>query len=254
MQPLLSLMAESPITGIAIAAFPFAALVAVVVLARGMRADFGFLVAAAAFLASVVTTLAAVKGASYATWLAMPLVAAFALHLFAALRLQSLLPRAAVGVMLTPAVLSLGAISIANAAGIGAQDSFHRNESNACFKTESYVALAQLPRGLIAADIDYGPFLLALTPHAVLAAPYHRLSGGIVAAHRALASPPDEARRVLARTHADYLATCGKGPLRGLGAAERDASLYGRLQAGAVPDWLEPLPLMGPFAVYRVKP
>jgi hypothetical protein len=254
MQPLLSLMAESPITGIAIAAFPVAALVATVILARSLRADFGFLVAAAAFLASVVTTLAAVKGASYATWLAMPLVAAFALHLFAALHLQSLLPRAAVGVMLTPAVLSLGAISIANAAGIGAQDNFHRNESNACFKSDSYVALAQLPRGLIATDIDYGPFLLALTPHMVLAAPYHRLSAGIVAAHQALASPPDEARRILARTHANYLATCGKGPLRDLGAAERDASLLARLQAGAVPDWLEPLPLMGPFAVYRVKP
>lgn len=254
MQPLLSLMAESPLTGIAIAAFPFAALIAVIVLARNMRAGFGFLVAAAAFLASVVTTLAAVKGASYATWLAMPLVAAFALHVFAALRLHSLLPRAAVGVLLTPAVLSLGAITLANAAGIGAQDNFHRNESNVCFKTESYAALVRLPRGMIATDIDYGPFVLALTPHAVLAAPYHRLSNGIVAAHRAFASPPDEARRVLRHAQADYLATCGKGTLRGLGTAERDASLWGRLQTGAVPDWLEPLPLAGPFAVYRVKP
>lgn len=254
MQPLLSLMAESPLTGIAIAAFPVAALVAVIVLARNLHADFGFLVATAAFLASVVTTLAAVKGASYATWLAMPLVAAFALHLFAALRLQSLLPRVAVGVLLTPAVLSLGAITIANAAGIGAQDNFLKSESNICFKTESYAALARLPRGVIATEIDYGPFVLALTPHAVLAAPYHRLSDGIVAAHRALASPPDDARRVLRHAHANYLATCGKGTLRGLGAAERDASLLARLQAGIVPDWLEPLPLAGPFAVYRVKP
>jgi hypothetical protein len=254
MQPLLSLMAESPLTGIAIAAFPFAALIAVIVLARSLRVDFGFLVAAAAFLASVVTTLAAVKGASYATWLAMPLVAAFAVHVFAALRLQSLLPRVAVGVMLTPAVLSLGAITLANAAGIGAQDNFHRNESNVCFKTESYAALARLPRGMIATDIDYGPFVLALTPHAVLAAPYHRLSAGIVAAHRAFAASPDDARRVLQSARANYLATCGKGSLRGLAAAERDASLWGRLQAGAVPDWLEPLPLAGPFTVYRVKP
>ena len=27
-----------------------------------------------------------------------------------------------------------------------------------------------------------------------------------------------------------------------------------RLQAGAVPEWLEPLPILGPFAVYRMKP
>ncbi len=55
--------------------------------------------------------------------------------------------------------------------------------------------------------------------------------------------------------HADYRGDLRHAvTLRGLGAAERDASLWGRLQAGAVPDWLEPLPLMGPFAVYRVKP
>jgi hypothetical protein len=255
MKPLIPLMLESPLTGIAIATFPFAALVAAFVLARSreLRTDFGFLVATAAFLMAAVTTLAAIKSASYATWLAMPLVACFALLLFKLLRLQSLVPRAAVGVLLTPAVLSLGAITIANAAGLGAHDSFNRTESNACFKTESYAALARLPRGLIATDIDYGPFLLALTPHSVLAAPYHRLSEAIITAHRALSSPPDDARRVLALTHAQYVATCGARSLADLSVAERDASLWGRLQAGAVPDWLEPLPVAGPFAVYRVK-
>ena len=45
-----------------------------------------------------------------------------------------------------------------------------------------------------------------------------------------------------------------RATLRGLGAGEHDASLLARLQAGTVPDWLELLPLAGPFAVYRVKP
>jgi len=184
----------------------------------------------------------------------MPLVAVFALYLFNALRLQSLAPRVAVGVMLTPAVISLGAITLANAAGLGAHDSFNRTESDACFKSESYATLAQLPRGLIVTDIDYGSFILALTPHSVVAAPYHRLARGILTAHQALASPPDEARRVLAGAHADYVGTCGKGGMRGLDATRRAASLWGRLHAGAVPDWLEPLPVVGPFAVYRVKP
>ena len=97
-------------------------------------------------VAPSVTTLAAVKGASYATWLGMPLVAAFALHLFAALQLQSLVPRFAVGMLLTPAALSLGAISIANAAGIGDRTTASTApRREACFKTESYAALAQLP-------------------------------------------------------------------------------------------------------------
>jgi hypothetical protein len=256
MKPLLSLMAESPLTGIAIATFPAAALIAAFVLARThqLRRDFGFLVATAAFVMAAVTTLAAVKSASYATWLAMPLVAAFAPHLFAALRLHTLVPRAAVGVLLTPAVLSLGAVTIANAAGIGREDHFHRAEIPACFQNQSYTALARLPAGLVATDVNYGPFVLALTPHSVLTAPYHRLSTAIVATHRAFAAPPEKAQAMLSALHTDYVAVCGAQAPDGLSPAEHDASLWGRLQAGAVPDWLEPVPLPGPFAVYRVKP
>ena len=32
------------------------------------------------------------------------------------------------------------------------------------------------------------------------------------------------------------------------------ASLWGRLQAGDVPAWLEPIPQAGPFSAYRIKP
>ena len=256
-KPVLQLLAESPVTTIAIVAFPALAVIAMLVLLRNraLRRDFGFLVAAAAFVVAVVMTVAAIRSATYATWLGMPLVAAFALHLFALFGVQRLVPRVAVGVLLTPAVLSLGAVTIANAAGIGREDSFHRATAEACFDNESYAALAQLPAGIVAADINFGPFLLALTPHHILAAPYHRLAPTIVTAHRTLAAPPDEARAVLARLHADYVVTCGSRAPNGLTAAERDASLWGRLQAGAVPGWLEPLPVTKaqPFSVYRVR-
>ena len=186
MQPLVALMADSPVSAVAIATFPVAALIAAVLLLRDatMRRDFGYLAATAAFVSAFVTTLAAIKAYSYATWLGMPLVAAFALHLFAALRLHSLVPRFAVGLMLTPTVLTLGATSIANAAGLQNRENLSRAERAACIDTASYASLARLPKGLIAADIDFGPFLLALTPHDVLAAPYHRLSGGIVGGAR----------------------------------------------------------------------
>jgi hypothetical protein len=59
---------------------------------------------------------------------------------------------------------------------------------------------------------------------------------------------------MLAALHPDYVAVCGAQAPDGLSRAEHDASLWGRLQAGAVPVWLERLPLPGPFAVYRVKP
>jgi hypothetical protein len=251
MKPLVRLIIESPITGIGIGTFPLVGLGAVLVLAQTKRFDFGFLVAAAALLASVATTLASIKGAAYATWLAMPLVAAFALHLFALLRLQSLVPRFALGIFLTPAVLSFGATTIANAAGLGAPVSAKDStEGESCFKNESYAALAHLPRGVVATDIDYGPFLLALTPHSVLAAPYHRLSAGIITVHKIFSSPPDEARALLARHHVTYVMTCAR-PDVGRGEA---SSLSSQLHQGQVPAWLEPVPVTGPqaFSVYRL--
>lgn len=256
MQPLIPLMAKSPLTAIAIAAFPVAALAAAVILVRDrtLRTDFGYLAATAAFVSAFVTTLAAIKAYSYATWLGMPLVAAFAIHLFAAMKLHSLVPRFAVGLLLTPAALSIGAIGIANAAGLDDRESFNRPEREACLATENYGPLARLPAGLVAADIDFGPFLLALTPHSVLAAPYHRLSTGIIAAHEAFAAPPDEARALLGSLGVTYVVTCGPRPPSGLTQPRLSASLWGSLQAGKVPDWLELIPgPQAPFSVYRLK-
>jgi hypothetical protein len=128
-------------------------------------------------------------------------------------------------------------------------------ERRTCFETATYATLAKLPSGLVAANLDYGPFVLALTPHSVVAAPYHRLSVGIMAAHQIFAEPPATARDLLARFHAAYVATCGPQPPLGIDAAQRDASLWGQLQAGRIPDWLEPVPetVGQPLRVYRIK-
>ena len=112
--------------------------------------------------------------------------------------------------------LSSGAIAIANANGLADRDPFDRPASKACTLTESYAALAQLPPGIVATDVSYGPFLLALTPHSVLAGPYHHLSRGIVAAYRSLATPPEQARAVLAENHVSYVMLCGPRPPDGL--------------------------------------
>ena len=255
MKPLLTLTLESPLTGIAIATFPLTALIAGLVLAgsRAMRSDFGYLAATAAFVIATATMLAAVKVASYAIWLAMPLVAVFALRLFEWLRLQSLAPRMAVGVLLTPAVLSLGTITIAEAAGFGAGDSFNRPEPNACFESASYAALAKLPPGIVAADIDYGPYILAHTAHIVIAAPYHRLSAGIMASHELFTSVPDEAHRVAARLGVTYVLTCGTRAPKDVPRASLDASLWAKLKVGEAPSWLTRVDLAdSPFVVYRV--
>jgi hypothetical protein len=91
-----------------------------------------------------------------------------------------------------------------------------------------------------------------------MSAPYHRLSSGVLTAYRTLAAPPDQARAILAAANtnagATYVMVCGPRPPDGLAEPARDRSLWGQLQAGAVPDWLEPMPETRPFAVYRVRP
>jgi hypothetical protein len=259
LQPLLRVFSFNPLTAAGIAAFPAAALVAALILSRHgeHRHDFGFLVAAAVFAAAALTTVAAIRGYSYAIWLGMPLVAAAALRLFAMLRLTSLPARITAGLLLTPMALSTGAIGIAHAAGLDDTDSFARPASRECFRTASYRDLAALPKGLVIGDISYGPFVLALTPHDAMAGPYHRLTIGLIEAHRAMAAPPDEARRTLERLARPglptYVVVCGPRPPDGLSSDALNRSLWAKLRHGAVPDWLEPLKGGPAFAVYRVK-
>ena len=149
--------------------------------------------------------------------------------------------------MLTPLALSTGAITIAHANGLDDHDPFDRPASKACTQTASYAPLAKLPPGIVATDVSYGPFLLALTPHSVLAGPYHHLSQG----HHGGASEPGLAARSGPRgaggAKVTYVMICGPRPPDGLAEPERSRSLWGRLRAGAVPDWLEPVePSTGP--------
>ncbi len=258
MQPLLAFGRLMPVKAAALMAFPVAALVSIIMQLRepALRRDFGFLLASSVFLVAFITTAAAIKAHVYAMWLGMPLVALMALRLFALLNLSTLNARLVAALLLTPTVLSAGAIGLAQAARVQATAESRMVEQSACFKTDHYRTLAELPPGLIASDVDFGPFLLALTPHSVLAAPYHRLSTGVVTAHQAFAAPPDEARALLERSHVTYLVTCGSRPPLTLSQTEQDASLWKRLQLGALPDWLEPVPQTQgqPLVAYRIRP
>jgi hypothetical protein len=77
----------------------------------------------------------------------------------------------------------------------------------------------------------------------------------MITSHQALASPPEEARRVLDRAGVNYLVTCGSREPEGMSEEVRAASLWSRLRVGAVPEWLEQLPESRgqPIVVYRVK-
>src|SRR5207237_15271 len=91
MQPVIAFAREMPVKAAAMMAFPVAALVCAALLVRepALRRDFGFLVAAAAFAAAFVTTVAAIKAFNYPMWIGMPMVAAVVLRLCALLRLET---------------------------------------------------------------------------------------------------------------------------------------------------------------------
>jgi hypothetical protein len=262
MQPLHAMFKVNPLTAAAVAAFPALALLAMLKLMTGrtLRRDFGFLTASLVFLAAAAATAAAVRGYSYAMWLGMPLVAGLAQQLFVACQIERFVPRLATGLLFTPLAISAGAITIAHSNGLSDADSVARPASRHCLANLSYAALAKLPPGLVIADVGYGPYLLALTPHSVMGAPYHRLSTGIAVSHSVFASPPDDAKAIVnaarlvgAGGKPAYLMICGGTPPDGLAEGARGRSLWARLQAGNAPRWLEPVGEKGAFAVWRVK-
>jgi hypothetical protein len=205
-------------------------------------------------VAACALTVAVAKICMYAMWLGMPLVAAGCVYLFARLRLTNLVSRAAVALLLTPTLVSAGAIAIAEAAGAPPAAEEDGRVVGGCFKTANYAPLAQLPPGLVATEIDFGSFVLASTPHSVLGAPYHRLSEGILAAHEAFALRPEQAHALFTRLHVDYVVTCGERAPPGLSAVERRVGLWAALHAGSLPSWLERVPARPGqvFTVYRV--
>jgi hypothetical protein len=256
MQSLATMLRLEPLNAVATMAFPALGMVATLLAAKVLRRDFGFLTAAASFLLVCAGTAAAIKFYSYALWLGAPLVAVATYDVFERLKLKSLVPQFVVALLVTPTAVTFGAMTIASAAGTAEGLNINPPERQACVRMDNYAPLARLPVGLMVAnELEWGPYLLAYTPHSVLAGPYHRISASILIADQAFALPPPQAREVLAAAGVDYVVTCGvQGPFS-LAHGQTATSLWGRLQEHDVPDWLTPMPGLDghPFAVYRVQ-
>jgi len=253
-ESLLFVARSMPMTAAWLAAFPLVGLVAAAGLARdaALRRDFALWLCTLALALALALTVGAAKLYAYAMWFALPLVAAFVARLTASSPRVTIAARLAAAILLTPTVVTAGAITFAQAAG-GAATRTGLVDRAACTRNAAYGALARLPAGLVATEINYGPYVLALTPHAVLAAPYHRLSGGVIAAHAILNGTPDEAKAVAIRHAVAYVALCGRHTSTGIDPGS--GSLWADLRAGRPPAWLAPVTGTHDdetFAVYRV--
>jgi hypothetical protein len=245
---------SSPVLGIGVVAYPIAAAIAMIMLAcdEKMRRDEAFIVVATVEIVAIAMTIIAVRASAYTLWFGVPLVAAALPRIFDWFKFKTLPARALVVLALSPVVICFGAIALSEALGVH-QAKAGSQRDDGCLAIKSYASLAKLAPGLVVADVDLGPFILALTPHSVLAGPYHRLSYGIIASYRTFAAPPDQAREILRQAGATYVVTCGERGPRDLPEPVGQQSLWRHLTEGRPPNWLEAIPESGPIAIYRFK-
>ena len=129
--------------------------------------------------------------------------------------------------------------------------------SVACSQPGSMAALARQPRGTILSPLDLGPFILARTPHSVLASGHHRAAAAMHDSLAAFLAPPDQARALLQARQIDYVLIC---PDLVESQMERDrgpTGLAAMLLANRPPPWLERVDLGsqgGSMQLWRVKP
>jgi hypothetical protein len=129
-----------------------------------------------------------------------------------------------------------------------------RAKAAECSKAAAIDDLASLPPGLVAAFIDTGAYIAALTHHRVLAAPYHRIASAIIANYDIFhARTPAEAAAVLKREHVDYIAICD-GIDDDVYAQDKKLkdTLRAKLVEGHAPKFLVPVPLPNPHSIYHV--
>jgi hypothetical protein len=123
-----------------------------------------------------------------------------------------------------------------------------------CRRAGDYAVLDTVPRGRVLAFIDAGPMILLQTPHAVLAAPYHRNNSGNLAMLEIMLGPPADAVARLAALQVDYVAFCPGAAERHIYARAAPNSLAAALATGTPPAGLAPLDRGDDeIKVYRVQ-
>ncbi len=124
----------------------------------------------------------------------------------------------------------------------------------ACMTLSNYAGLAGQPPGLVAAEINLGPSILAATPHSVVTAPYHRMQRGILDGDRILRSKPDEAAALIDLRRVDYVALCTASTSAVSARETEPQSLLVALTEGRIPSRFEEIGGAGVIRVFRVLP
>jgi hypothetical protein len=130
-----------------------------------------------------------------------------------------------------------------------------RAARQACLQPEAFADLAGLPPERVMTPIDLGSHLLLFTPHAVVAAPYHRNQQGVLDAFRFFNGPIEEGRKILATRGIGLVVICpAMKEIRGLVDHAPD-SFVTLFAENRLPGWLVDQSLPGsPLKIYAVLP
>ena len=250
----LGLLADRPGTAVSFALLPLAAVtVTALSIARSHRADdlLQRITLLALTLSGVAVLAWQVRGAGYAG-----LTAAFALvPLAAALHARAgRIPRLPARLALRLAIPAACATAVF--LPVAVQPRAGDDGQPVCDLAEVLPALDN-PLGLgagpatVAAPIDFGPELLLRTPHAVLAAPYHRNVEGFADHRRLFAGGEAEALEVVVRRGIEAVLFCPRYA-RFTAHPGKPGFLNDRLADDRPPDWLVPVARADDLALFRV--
>jgi hypothetical protein len=167
-----------------------------------------------AFLWALVLSLFVQRATAVAAAFALPFMAWAVHQAFVRARgirrpLSRILATAAVVFLIMP-----GPLAIALFNGVSGED--QKTEANletaACENDDSLARLNALPRSNILAPFDFGPRILLLTPHNVLATSHHRNDQAMADQIRIFTSAPDVARGLLEAHNIRYIVACEAEP------------------------------------------
>ena len=156
-------------------------------------------------------------------------------------------------VMLAKGVIPNGSTASEDAGPAAASVNLRQSSCGPAMQPDPFPTME---KGTVLAPFDIGPFFLLNTPHAVVATGHHRANAAMSDVLTTFTGSPEQARAIVDRRGADYLAICPEIAEAGnLARYGGDGSLMARLVAGEAPDWLEEVASITPTAikVWRVR-
>jgi hypothetical protein len=125
-----------------------------------------------------------------------------------------------------------------------------------CTLASNYPALAKLPQGTVMTLVHLGARIIAHTPHAAIAAPYHRNERGLRDTLNFFMGSAEQAKNIAHLRRVKYVVVCPQMVEQHNYSIEFPNGFAAQLSKNKIPPWLRPLkmPAQNPLQVYEVMP